>query len=173
MTQGNALQNWQHIYQLSRLNIQRCITYTYVHVCGYLFSTVVCYGYVCLFVYTCTSACSCVYLHSCIDLLHCHRFVSHVLIFSYMYTYWTHDFWFRKGRLQNFCIILNVLSNHTKPTFKLSLAGDLSKFEIFFLDDPTLIDKRLFGDMIIEFAQLDQWFGETVTQAILIVLVML
>ena len=37
-----------YIYQLSRLNIQRCITYTYVHVCGYLFSTVVCYGSVCL-----------------------------------------------------------------------------------------------------------------------------
>ena len=64
MIQGNVLQNWQHIYQLSRLNIHRCITYTYVHVCVYLFCTVVCYGYVCLFVYTCTFACSCVYLIS-------------------------------------------------------------------------------------------------------------
>ena len=51
-----------YIYQLSRLIIQRCITYTCLHVCGYLFSTVVCYRYVCLFVYTCKSACSCVYL---------------------------------------------------------------------------------------------------------------
>ena len=32
---------------------------------------------------------------SCIDLLPCHLFVSHVLIFfSYMYTYWINDFWF-------------------------------------------------------------------------------
>ena len=97
--QGNALQNWQHIYQLSRTwyskmqyyilfcliiiiksevwttlfrarswnNGMRCmslyiLTHTYVHVCRYLFSTVVCYVYLCLFVYTCTSACSCVYL---------------------------------------------------------------------------------------------------------------
>ena len=37
-----------YIYQLSILDIQRCTTYTYVHVCGYLFSTVVCHGYVCL-----------------------------------------------------------------------------------------------------------------------------
>ena len=72
------------------LNIQRCITYIYVHVCGYLFSTVVCYGYVCLV---------CVYMHvcmlmripSCIDLMPCHLFVSHVLIFSYMHTYWIND----------------------------------------------------------------------------------
>ena len=94
MTQGNALQNWQHIYQLSRLNIQRCSKYTYVHVCRYSFSTVVCYRYVCLFVYTCKSARSCVYLavltlpsvcFPCADFC------------SYMYTYWINDFWFLMG----------------------------------------------------------------------------
>ena len=62
VTLGNALQNWQHIYQFFRLNFQRCITYTNVHVCGYLFSTLVCYEYVCLFLYTYKFACSCVYL---------------------------------------------------------------------------------------------------------------
>ena len=45
---GKCPSKLTHIYQLSRLKIQRCITYTYVHVCGYLFSTVVCYGDVCL-----------------------------------------------------------------------------------------------------------------------------
>ena len=96
MTQGNALQNWQHIYQLSRLNIQRCVTYTYVHVCGYLFSTVVCYGYVCLFVYTCTSACSCVYLDV---LTYCLAICLFPMcwFFSSMYTYWINDFWFLKS----------------------------------------------------------------------------
>ena len=44
----------------------------------------------------------CVYMHvcvlmripRCIDLLPCHLLISHVLIFSYMYTYWINDFWF-------------------------------------------------------------------------------
>ena len=84
-TLGNALQNWQHIYQLPRLNIQRCITYTYVHVCGYLFSTVVCYGYVCL-VCVYMQVCVLMRIPSCIDLLPCHLFVSHVLIF-FLYVY--------------------------------------------------------------------------------------
>ena len=82
-----------YIYQLSRLNIQRCITYTYVHVCGYLFSTVVCYGYVCL-VCVYMQVCVLMRIPSCIDLLPCHLFVSHLLFFSYMYTYWINDFWF-------------------------------------------------------------------------------
>ena len=75
--------SWQ-IYQLSRLNIQRCITYTYVHVCGYLFSTVVCYGYVCL-VCVYMQVCVLMRIPSCIDLLPCHLFVSHVFFFLYVY----------------------------------------------------------------------------------------
>ena len=112
MTQGNALQNGQHIYQLSRLNIQRCITYTYVHVCGYLFSTVVCYGYVCLFVYTCKSACSCVYLAV---LTYCLAICMFTMwwFFSYMYTYWINDFWFLISLFYFICRCINRDSTFT------------------------------------------------------------
>ena len=68
-----------------RLNIQRCITYTYVHVWGYLFSTIVCYGYVCL-VCVYMQFCVLMSIPSCIDLWACHLFVSHVLIF-FLYVY--------------------------------------------------------------------------------------
>ena len=88
-----------YIYKLSRLNIQRCITYTYVHVCGYLFSNVVCNGYVCL-VCVYMQVCVLMRIPSCIDLLPCHLFVSHVLIF-FLYVYLLNkwflisDFWFQ------------------------------------------------------------------------------
>ena len=72
---------------------QRCITYTYVHACGYSFSTVVCYGYVCLLVYTWKSACLCIYLAVLAYCLAICLFPMY-WFFSYMYTYWTNDFWF-------------------------------------------------------------------------------
>ena len=122
---GNAFQNWLHIYQLSRLNIQRCMTYKYVHVCGYLFSTVVCCAYFCLFVYTCTSVCS-MRIPSCIDILPGHLFVHHVLIF-FLCVYLLNKWFLISDFHKKTCIICCPVHRNVKRHNNVYTLGPLAR----------------------------------------------
>ena len=68
----------------------------YVHMCTCLWIFILYRSMLSVRVSVCVYMQVCVLMRipSCIDLLPCHLFVSHVLIFIYIYTYWINDFWF-------------------------------------------------------------------------------